>query len=284
MFDVHIHAGGKEPDLDAFGARLAEAGVDAAIILSQPPGSFLDADKRVRPEARLENVLAWCRTGSLYPFYWLDPTDDDAAQQVQNAVDAGIAGFKIICDHFYVSDKKVLEICCAIAAAGKPILFHSGILWDGKVSAKYNHPMEFECLLEVPRLRFALAHVSWPWCDELIALYGKFMNSYAQKPDLSVEMFIDTTPGTPEIYREDVLRKLFTVGYDVENNVLFGTDCATGNYNTRWALDWKNRDEEIMKRLGMGAETIGKYFAGNARRFLGLDCSRIEKRLPRPGV
>lgn len=28
-------------------------------------------------------------------------------------------------------------------------------------------------------------------------------------------MFLDLTPGTPEIYRRDLLTKLFTIGYDV---------------------------------------------------------------------
>ena len=75
-------------------------------------------------------------------------------------------------------------------------------------------------------LRFALAHVSWPWVDECLAVYGKFLNALTRRRELSVEMFIDTTPGTPRIYRQEVLTKLMTIGYDVEHNILFGTDCV----------------------------------------------------------
>ena len=48
--------------------------------------------------------------------------------------------------------------------------------------------------------------------------------------DLSVEMFIDTTLGTPVIYRNEVLTKLLTVGYDVLDNIIFGTNCNTSEY------------------------------------------------------
>lgn len=75
-------------------------------------------------------------------------------------------------------------------------------------SSQYNRPSEFEPLLEINGLKFSLAHISWPWCDELIAVYGKFLNAYAGNPDHSVEMFIDITPGTPPIYRQEVLTKL----------------------------------------------------------------------------
>ena len=63
-----------------------------------------------------------------------------------------------------------MEVFRTISQADRPILFHSGILWDGKPSGPYNHPAGFESLLEVDGLRFCLAHISWPWCDELIAV------------------------------------------------------------------------------------------------------------------
>ena len=74
-------------------------------------------------------------------------------------------------------------------------------MWDGKPSGPYNRPVGFESLLEVQGLRFCMAHVSWPWCDELVAVYGKVLNGYTNRRDLTVEMFVDITPGTPPIYR-----------------------------------------------------------------------------------
>ncbi len=283
MFDAHIHIDSKDISINSLRARMGEAGVDNAILLSLPPDNFFTAKARYTPEARLENLMAWCGQDGLFPLYWVDPLADDAGEQVVRAVERGVCGFKVICDHFYASDPKAMKVFHQIAEAGKPILFHSGILWDGKVSAKYNHPLEFECLLSVPKLRFALAHASWPWCDDLIALYGKFLNAYSLNPDISVEMFIDMTPGTPVIYREEVLRKIFTVGYDVEYNIFFGSDCTTENYNTKWTSDWLRRDAQILEKLELTPAQRERYFSGNARRFLGLDMSRSARVLPQPG-
>ena len=161
-----------------------------------------------------------------------------------------------------------MKVYRAIAETGRPILFHSGILWDGKSSSAYNRPAEFEALLEVQNLRFSLAHISWPWCDELIALYGKFSNAKKIRDDVTCEMFVDTTPGTPEIYRRDALTKLFSAGYDVRNNVFFGSDCTIEDYNTKWASEWISRDTEILKTIGLPDGDVSKILGGNILNFI----------------
>ena len=102
-----------------------------------------------------------------------------AEDQIVMAAEKSIMGFKVICDRYFPGDKRAMEIFRIIAKTKRPILFHSGILWDGKPSSQYNRPSEFESLLEINHLRFSLAHISWPWCDELIAVYEKFLNAYA---------------------------------------------------------------------------------------------------------
>jgi predicted TIM-barrel fold metal-dependent hydrolase len=118
----------------------------------------------------------------------------------------------------------------------------------------------------------------------LIALYGKFLNALALNPQNSAEMFIDTTPGTPVIYRKEVLEKLYKVGYDLENNIMFGSDSYADDYNCQWVKEWVARDKEILSGLGLSGEQIGKYFGGNVRRFLGIDKSVVEKKLPLAGL
>ena len=188
----------------------------------------------------------------------------------------------MICDSFYPGNERALETYRAIAAAGKPILFHSGILWDGKPSACYNRPGEFEALLEVPGARFSLAHISWPWCDELIAVYGKFLNAHVKRPDLAVEMFVDLTPGTPAIYRRDALTKLMTAGYDVEHHIVFGTDSDTSGYNHRWAREWIERDKEILRECGVSEKAIDAVQRRNLLRFAGMESTQVERKLPVP--
>jgi predicted TIM-barrel fold metal-dependent hydrolase len=268
-FDSHVHSGEGSVDRNAFLDRLKEAGLKGSVVISRPPDGFESTDKKDDPESRLRDVLAFVDgVDHLYPFYWIDPLDDQAENQIEAAVQGGIYGFKVICDRFFPGDKKPMKVFRQIATTGKPILFHSGILWDGKPSGDFNRPLAFEPLLEVDGLKFCLAHISWPWIDECIAVYGKFLNAYSRRPDLSVEMFIDTTPGTPEIYRLEALTKLFTIGYDIENNVMFGSDCHTGNYNVAWTRNWMKRDTNIFQGLGLSNATIQKIFGDNIKRVL----------------
>ena len=283
IIDGHIHAAGKPGKRKEFTRRLAAAGVDGGIVISLAPACFNFLGESVSHRERLDNVLSWCDSGpNLYPFYWIDPLERDATEQVAVAVDAGIMGFKVICDHFPPGDERAMEVYRSIAGSHRPILFHSGILWDGRASSNFNRPAGFEALLEVKGLTFSLAHISWPWCDELIAVYGKFLNAGTRRSELSVEMFVDITPGTPPIYRREALTKLYTVGYDVQNNVIFGSDCSTDEYGSVWTRDWIDRDTAILKKLKLGRDAIRKLYEDNVKRFLGLPSRPVEKTRPRP--
>lgn len=269
MIDCHVHLHKGVGCGDDLMNRLSSIGGKGAIVLSLPPENFPASPPASSPEKRLDMVKEWCagRSG-LYPFFWLDPTAADAAGQVEICGQKGIAGFKVTCDRFYSSDAGAMNIFRLIAETRKPVLFHSGILWDGRFSSKYNRPVEFECLLEIPRLRFALAHIAWPWCDELLAVYGKFQRERSEHPETAPEMFIDTTPGTPEPYREPELRKLYTIGYDLEDNLMFGTDGSADDYCSEWSEKLLRRDKDILKQLALGNEKKEKYFYRNAERFV----------------
>jgi len=271
ILDGHIHIMTNKKDHNDLTGRMKKAGVDGGVIISLPPAAFPDLAPPTTPSERLDNLFFWTDLSpGLYPFYWIDPTEPDATEQVARAVERGVNGFKVICNHFFCSDERALPVFKEIANAKKPILFHTGILWDGLPSSRYNRPSEFEALLEIDGLKFSVAHISWPWCDECIAVYGKFLSAYKIRPDLSVEMFIDITPGTPPIYRCEALTKIHTVGYDIDNNILFGSDCRTDEYDSDWAAEWINRDNKIYKDLNLSQDTIDKIYVQNLKRFLGL--------------
>jgi len=279
---IHIDAGPRDPS-DLL-RRMHAVGITGGVLLSQPPATFLTLAPAPSPSERLDDVFAWCAASAdLYPFYWIDPIEADALGQVSMAVERGIAGFKVICDRFYPGDERAMPVYRAIARAGRPILFHSGILWDGKPSSRYNRPAEFESLLQVEGLRFALAHISWPWCDELIAVYGKVLNAFTRHSDLSVEMFVDITPGTPPIYRREALTKLFTVGYDINHNVIFGSDATANAYNGEWVRKWLDCDHEILTGLGLDSPTLDAVAGGNLRRFLTGSPPPVSRALPQAG-
>ena len=282
--DGHIHINEGKVNKNDFAGKLKAGGIDGGVILSLPPSSFIHSGKTYTACERLDNLFIWAGScPNLYPFFWIDPTEEDADEQVDMAVKLGVCGFKVICNHFYPGDSHAVEIYKIIAGVGKPILFHSGILWDGQNSSKYNRPAEFEALLDVDGLKFALAHVSWPWCEENIAVYGKFLNAYTGRPDLSVEMFIDITPGTPPVYRNEVLTKLFTIGYDVANNIIFGTDCIVNDYNYKGAQEWIERDNQIYNGLNLDKEVQEGIYSENLKRFLGISTSKVQKKILRQG-
>jgi len=268
MFDCHIHMYTPENDPEKFCREFFAAGGEEAIIFSPPPPGFTALQQPYSGSERLNALNEFCRGRDfLHPFYWVHPLEDDAEEQVRAALAAGVEGFKFICTDYYPSNPRAMQLYRIIARHGKCMFFHSGILWDGKASGKYSRPLEFECMLEIPEVRFALAHVSWPWCDEAIALYGKFSNAFRTGKSRS-EIFLDTTAGTPAIYRQEVLTKLYTVGYPVEDNLLFGSDNDTTAYDAATVNEWLQLDRKILTDLQLDRQVIDKYFKGNMRRFI----------------
>lgn len=267
IFDMHIHLGYTKPMADII-ERMTEAGVYGGCVFSTPPKEAKDICYKDFDE-RLEEVLSLTapHKDRLFPILWIHPYEENIMKKIDIAVEKGIDGFKIICNDFYVYDEKCLEILQKIADLGKPVFFHSGILWDGNVSSEYNRPLNWEALLRIKGLKFSMGHCSWPWHDECIALYGKFLHSCLHGD--TAEMFLDLTPGTPEIYREDLIKKLFLSGYDTERNILFGTDCSAEDYKSELAKKWLRIDGELMDKFGVSDSARKNIYHNNLMYFLG---------------
>lgn len=269
-YDDHIHIMHGKPEPARFAESLAAAGITGGVLLSECPNRFgPEIPEPPPPEEAMDNALEWASGNpNLFPFYWIDPVAPGAEKLVDLAVEKGMYGFKVLPGFFMPGDTRAIPVYQRIAAAGKPILFHSGILWDGRPSSKYTRPGNYEELLAVPGLRFALAHVSWPWHDECISVYGKILDCHHIHGDALPEMFIDLTPGTPPIYRKEVLTKLFKVGYDVKDHILFGTDGTTPTYGVNWSREWQERDAAIYEELGLDETAVDSIYRGALQRFL----------------
>lgn len=270
--DAHIHmmTDGSQTDRSDFLDRLHQGGMDAGVIFSPAPGRMFGGSAADYRE-RVECVLRFTRDESnLFPFYFLDPTDKDAAQQVEYALSCGIMGFKIICNHFYPGDERAMDTYRCIAEKGAPLMFHSGILYDGiNVSGKYNRPCEFEPLLSVSGLRFSMAHVSWPWTDECIAVFGKFSSYLERNPDgKAADMHLDLTPGTPFTYREGMLTHLLENEFPAKGVIFWGSDNSIENYRPSYVQKWVETDTVIYKKLGLTQEEIDCVYGQNFLRFL----------------
>jgi len=271
IIDAHTHIRLGDANPRQLLEQMDSIGIDGCTLFSIGPKTH------VRPgglpyEERMDQLQAWTEgyTDRLFPFLFIDPMDPAAPRQAQEAVKRGVMGFKIICDHHYVYEDPCMELLREIAKLDKPVMFHSGILWNGGDSSKYNRPLHWESLITIPGLRFSMGHCSWPWTDECIALYGKFLNAYAKDPTISAEMFLDLTPGTPAIYRQDLIYKLLNAGYDTPHNLLFGTDCSANDYNTKWSDSWIQRDSQLFTQFGASEKIQQLYFSENFKRFLGL--------------
>lgn len=287
IIDVHVHALAGEPDAKSMLSQMDDCGVYGACIYSRPPKGFSNVETDACSfEERIDNLKAWTEKDMdrLFPVLWIHPYEEDVFSKIEKAVSAGVMAFKMICTNYYVYEDRVMNVLRAIAETGKPVFFHSGILWGEGSSSRYNRPLHWEALVDIKNLRFSMGHCSWPWYDECIALYGKFLNGVANDEN-APEMFFDLTPGTPRIYREDLLTKLFSVGYDVPDNIMFGTDaCAIGYNNGGWVADWLKIDEEIYQKLGVPEEIKQKIYADNVMRFLGKKPKNFTHFRPVPDV
>jgi hypothetical protein len=59
------------------------------------------------------------------------------------------------------------------------------------------------------------------------------------------------------------------VGYDVGDNILFGTDASADSYRKEWCTKWLRIDGTIMDDLGVSREYRQKLYRDNLLRFLG---------------
>lgn len=280
VYDMHIHTNGGDVKQSYLLEQMEKCGVWGGALISAQPEESTSALYTLPYRERVEDILNWTKgqDGRLFPVLWVHPYEKDACNIVKDAAQRGIKAFKIICDTFFVYDKENLRLLEAIEETGLPVIFHSGILWSGSDTSRYNRPADWESLLNLKKgIKFSMGHCSWPWHDECIAVYGKFLNYYLNRGESS-EMFFDTTPGTPKIYRKELFTKLFTVGYDVENNIMFGTDSVSSDYDADWVGGWLKLDNEIMDELGVTAEQRKKIYEDNFMRFLsGQD---VKHKLP----
>ena len=268
--DMHIHAANTAPNPEGLLQRMETAGIYGGCIFSNRPEQGYGS-RGTSFDERLNEVLAWTKgyEGRLFPVMWIHPYEDGIMENIHKAAEQGIAAFKVCCYDFYVYEDQSMKVNAAIAALNKPIIYHTGIDWSGTPNSQYSKPLAWEPLLDIPNLRFSMGHCSWPWHDECLSLYGKFLHALTLNPNRA-EMFFDITPGTPRIYREELLTKLMTIGYDVPDNILFGTDGSAHKYNADWTKQWLDVDGEIFDRLHVDEEIRQKIYYDNVLRFLGL--------------
>ncbi len=252
MFDFHIHMRSTKWEKglpQEFLRKTSSAGITGGAIFSHRPARYQDIQPTEKLwREKLEAVFRFTsETPGFLPVFYIDPLESDFEKQVKTAVEQGISAFKIICNTFYPKD--IIPQLKLITETGKPVIFHSGILYCKHPAGEYNRPISFECLQEVPGLTFSLAHISWPWTAELVSIAGElyYRNANAEE---SGSMFVDLTPGTPRIFRRNALREYFLTGYPkIENWTVWGTDSHVENYDDSYARDILSRDKKYCEEI-----------------------------------
>ncbi len=256
VVDCHVHLGGgvDKGDVETFLERADLTGVH---LFSRDPHGVGD---RVRGYIEQAADLQVQLPGKVFAFAWIDPLYEQAPQVVEWAVEeCGIVGLKMIPREWYPRDGRARAVYGVASSLELPIQFHAGILWQEGDTSRFCRPAGFETMWDFPRVKFSLAHIGWPWTDECIAVIDKF-NIMRPKAD---QAFVDLTPGTPPVYREEALKRcLAVVG---ARHMLFGSDSGipSGEVPTG---QWKS-DLELLRKLGASDEDVEAIFSGNATRF-----------------
>lgn len=274
-YDDHMHVWGpKPPEPERFRKNLADAGLAGGVLFSGCSGDWHEmwlpcGGKAPKPEKLMDDVIAWCSAmPTLYPYYWIELESPSVMEEIDMAVEKGIYGFKIMTNRCRPVSEKTLPAYRKIAATGKPVLFHTGILWDFEASSDNFRPGAYEGLVTVPKLRFAMGHLSWPWVEECMADYGKLAYATESLKGKTSEMFLDSTPGTPPARRRAAFELVFKMGYEMKDHVLFGSDCFTEGYDPKRVHDWMKRDDAIFDEFGLDAAARDSYYRGGLQKLL----------------
>jgi uncharacterized protein len=257
VIDCHVHLSGKVgvPDVEEF---LEKAQLDGVHLMSRDSQG---KGETVRQYVEELAEIARAMPESVVPLVWMDPLYKDAPKVAEWAVtQCGMRGIKLIPRGWYPEDPRARELYAVARELGVFVQFHSGILWSQGDTSRYCRPALFETMWDFPTVRFSLAHIGWPWCDECIAVVQKFN---VMRPE-NDQAFADLTPGTPPIYRRDAMEKCVAVVGAA--HMMYGSDSCLPT--AKWPTGSWQRDDELLRLLRVTEADRQAIFAGNAERFV----------------
>lgn len=171
----------------------------------------------------------------LIPFASIDPAKGKlGAREARRLVeDYGVRGFKFhpSMQGFYPNDRKAYVLYEVIEEAGLPALFHTGQTGVGAgtpgglgVRLKYSNPMYVDDVaVDFPGMPIILAHPSFPWQDEALAVATHKANVY-----------IDLSGWSPKYFPANLVQYCNTL---LKHKVLFGSDYPAITPD-RWITDF----------------------------------------------
>jgi predicted TIM-barrel fold metal-dependent hydrolase len=195
----------------------------------------------------------------MIPFASINPARGQAGvRQARRLVtEFGIRGFKFhpSVQAFYPNDRIAYPLYEAIEELGVPTVFHTGqsgigagVRGGGGIRLKYSNPLFIDDVaVDFPDLPIVLAHPSFPWQDEALAVA-------THKP----LVHIDLSGWSPKYFPPQLIQYANTL---LQDKVLFGSDYPLITPD-RWLADFD--------ALPIKPEVRAKILKDNAVRLLGL--------------
>lgn len=197
-------------------------------------------------------------------FASVDPWRGKAAiDEARYAIEElGLKGFKFhpATQAFYPNDRRFYPLYEAIAEYNVPALFHTGttgigagLPGGGGIKLESSRPMPYldDIAADFPNITFILAHPSWPWQDEALAMAVHKSNVY-----------IDLSGWSPKYFPPQLVHYSNTL---LKDKVLFGSDYPFITPQ-RWLRDFR--------AAGFREEVHDRILFENANRVLGLGLTR----------
>jgi predicted TIM-barrel fold metal-dependent hydrolase len=203
--------------------------------------------------------LAQTYNDCLIPFASVDPHKGKMGvrEAVRMIEDYGVRGFKFhpTAQGFYPNDRMAYPLYEVIQDAGLVALFHTGQTGVGAgapggfgMRLKYSNPMHIDDVAaDFPNLKIVMAHPSFPWQEEALAVA-------THKPTV----YIDLSGWSPKYFPPILVRYANSI---LKERVLFGSDYPVITPD-RWIADFE--------KLDIKPEVRPLIMKENAIRLLGL--------------
>ncbi|RRO14134.1 amidohydrolase [Saccharopolyspora rhizosphaerae] len=213
------------------------------------------------PRIANEEVAQSCAEHSdvLIPFASVDPWKGKAGvREARRLVtEHGVRGFKFhpSIQGFSPNDRMAYPLYEAIEELGVPALFHTGqtgigagVPGGGGIRLKHSNPMFVDDVaVDFPELRIILAHPSFPWQDEALAVA-------THKP----HVHIDLSGWSPKYFPPQLVHYANSL---LQDKVLFGSDFPVITPD-RWLADFE--------KLDLKPHVRPKILKDNAAKLFGL--------------
>ncbi|WP_436529565.1 amidohydrolase family protein [Actinoplanes sp. HUAS TT8] len=255
-FKAHDH---RQPTIDEMAAYYRERKM-AAVVFT------VDAEHATgHPRIANEEIAESCAAhpDTLIPFAGIDPHKGKAGvREARRLVEQhGVRGFKFhpSIQGFAPDDRLAYPLYEAIEELGAVALFHTGqtgigagVRGGGGIRLKYSNPMLVDDVaVDFPDLRIILAHPSFPWQDEALAVATH-----------KEHVYIDLSGWSPKYFPPQLVRYANSL---LQDKVLFGSDYPVITPD-RWLADFAKLElKDAVREKILKLNAAGLFFGEDAK-------------------